>query len=186
MRAQLSLAMAGILILSGCSSLLPSGKSDPQSRWTSYDDIVQQFASIEVTKTTDAKLEEMGMHPKATPNVTVLSYGDLMTRFAPSGLHDGDQVDAGIRQCLVARQRCNAYRIDVVRENRHRIGNFTLDFLGFKRVAEITGWRFTGTVALVDGVVVFKESGGTPSVHRQESDVNPLGPLQILGDPARW
>lgn len=174
------------LALGGCSSMLPSGKTDPESRWQNYEDVVKQFASIEVEKTSDATLEEMGLHPKVTPNVTLLSYGDIMSRYAPTGLHDGDKVDSGIRECLVARQVCSAYRIDITRENRQRIGNFALDFLGFKRVAEITGWRFTGTLVLVNGTVVFKESGGTPSVHRKESDVNPLGPLQMLGDPVRW
>lgn len=186
MRARSGLTLICVLALSGCASMLPSGKTDPQTRWQSYDEVVKQFASIQIGQTSDAALEQMGMHPKATPNVTLLSYGDIMNRFAPAGVHDGANIDSGIRECLMARQTCSGYRIDITRENRKRIGNFALDFLGFKRVAEITGWRFTGTLVLVNGTVVFKESGGTPSVHRQETDVSPLGPLQMLGDPGRW
>lgn len=181
-----ALLLSTTLLLGGCASLLPSGQIDPQVRWENYDEIVGQFSAIEVGKTTDLELKQMGLHPQALANVTILGYADVMNRFSPGGLQHTDHLDPGIRTCLLARQACTAYRIDLMRESRQRTGNFLLDFMGFKRVSDFRGWRFTGMVVLVNDRVVYKESGGTPAISRQETSVNPLGPLQGIGESLRY
>ena len=59
-----------------------------------------------------------------------------------------------------------------------------LDFLNFRRETRMTGWRFEGLLAVRDGVVLFRSHGGDPRSDRVERQVNPLGPLQRLGEGA--
>ena len=65
-----------------------------------------------------------------------------------------------------------------------REGSFMLDFLNFRRETRVTGWQFEGLLAVRDGVVLFRSHGGDPRTDRVERQVNPLGPLQRLGEGA--
>jgi hypothetical protein len=53
--------------------------------------------------------------------------------------------------------------------------------LGFSKSTHITGWKFNGLLLIKDGVVIYKLTGGQPSIAHQEEDNNPLGPVQSLG-----
>lgn len=160
--------------------MLPSSETLPESRWQSFEQLSQQFAAIKPYETRDNELRQAGLHPDAAPNITLLGYADVMARYAPGGGNDV-LLDRGVSDCLIAKLRCVAYRIDILHEDRQRVGNFWVDFFGFKHHVDITGWQFTGMIVLVDGVVVYKDSGGTPSIRRLEHEKNPLGPLQGMG-----
>ncbi|WP_137938780.1 hypothetical protein [Chitinivorax sp. B] len=172
-------------LLSGCASMLPSWEADPKVRWQTYEQLSEQFAAITPYVTEIAELKQMGLHPEAEPNITVVGYADVIARFVPLGVSESGQLDAGVRDCLMAKQRCVAYKVDFLREDRKRVGNFAVDFLGFKRKVDVQGWHFTGMIVMVDGKVVYKDSGGTPTIRRHEEQTNPLGPLQGLGDSFR-
>jgi hypothetical protein len=45
-----------------------------------------------------------------------------------------------------------------------------------------TGWKFDAIIVLVNDVVVYKLSSGTPSVDVNELAVKPLGPAQGIGE----
>ena len=177
-------AMLATAQLCACGSLLPSAETLPESRSHSFEQLTAQFATIKPYETRDGDLRTLGLHPEAAPNIAVLGYADVLARYAPGGEGSG-QLDDGIRDCLAAKLRCVAYRIDILHEDRQRVGNFWADFLGFKHYVDVTGWHFVGLVVLVDGTVVYKDSGGTPSIHRREDQLNPLGPLQGLGESLR-
>ena len=52
--------------------------------------------------------------------------------------------------------------------------------LGFKRDTQTNGWAFSGLILIKDEVVIYKLTGGQPSIVGQESTQNPLGPLQMI------
>ncbi|MGH8738867.1 MAG: hypothetical protein ACREVC_16045 [Burkholderiales bacterium] len=57
-------------------------------------------------------------------------------------------------------------------------GSFLADLLDFHRKTDVSGWRFDGVLLIKDGVVIYKLTGGQPSIHQLEETVNPLGPFQ--------
>ena len=65
--------------------------------------------------------------------------------------------------------------------HRNRNGNFVADVLGFSKSTQITGWKFNGLLLIKEGVVIYKLSGGTPSIAQEEENTNPLGPVQSIG-----
>ena len=65
---------------------------------------------------------------------------------------------------------------------RTRVGNYWLDSLQFYRVTDVTGWSFNALVLIVDGRAVYVIYGGQPLVREQETNKQPLGPLQGWGD----
>ncbi|MDK2125331.1 hypothetical protein [Parachitinimonas caeni] len=185
MRAFVLLSL-NLSLLTGCASMLPSSRSEDVVRWHSYEELVQAFNAIQPQQTDEAGLRQMGLHPDVTANITHIGYAEFRSRYAPDGVQDEAGLDAGLRTCLQARQQCHGYKVDVMRESRQRVGNFLLDFLAFKKVTDVKGWRFMGWIAVVNGKVVFREYGGTPSVSRQEESHNPLGPLQGIGESMRY
>lgn len=56
-----------------------------------------------------------------------------------------------------------------------------LDVLGFSRETVTTGWKFNGLILLKNGVVIYKLTGGKPSIAEHEESRNPLGPVQVVG-----
>jgi hypothetical protein len=168
------------LCLSGCASLLPSGKAVPEGPWKSFDEAKASYDRIVPERTTVKELAELGFDPFQTPNIAILSYADLRRRFSVTSL-SGDELDPLLRDCLAARERCTAYETDLKRTERHRSGNFWLDFLDFRRTTDVTGWRFNALIVLKDDRVVYKLWGGQPIIREREDDRNPLGPLQGSG-----
>ena len=112
----------------------------------------------------------------------LLNYSDILRRFIPSPVLDPHTLDDGVQACLVAKTACVGYEINQKVVNRHRRGNFWLDFLNFKRQVEIDGWRFSGMLLLVRDLVVYKLTGGQSIIQEQEDTSNPLGPLQGIGE----
>ena len=90
-----------------------------------------------------------------------------------------ENLDPGVQKCFEVKTRCTSYRIEPAIQDSKRIGNFWLDLFTFKRHTVSTGWEFRGLIILVDNVVVYKDpEGGRPSIHTEDVQIKPLGPLQ--------
>ena len=172
------------VLLSACTTLLPRGDSQQPSGFDSFEAAAQAFGKVVAYTTTVEGLKTLGFDLRVSPNVTLISYPQLTSRLAPDRGVPFDSIDPGIRDCIVARLACKAYVFHLGREATRREGSFMLDFLNFRRQTRVTGWRFEGLLAVRDGVVLFSSHGGDPRTDRLEHQVNPLGPLQRLGEGA--
>ena len=178
--AGLALGLSFVL-LAGCSTLLPRGETLDDSPWHSYEDAQKTFDKIIPYKTTAEDLKALKLDPLHNPNITLLNYSDVLRRFIPSPATDMRDLDAGVRVCIDAKSECKGYEVDQKSLRRRRYGNFFADFLNFNRKTDIVGWRFNGVILMKNGLVVYKLTGGQPSIHEHEENKNPLGPLQGLG-----
>jgi hypothetical protein len=170
------------LLLASCASLLPSGRSDVRTPWSSYQDAEAMFTKITPNVTRRADLTALGIDPVTTPNVALLNHADLLRRFASAPSIGPEAIDDDLRKCFAARVRCTAYEIEQTHLDRKRVGNFWLDFMNFRRSVDATGWRFNALIVLNDGLVVYKLWSGKPNIQEHEDQRNPLGPLQGIGD----
>lgn len=168
--------------LGGCAALLPKSKAETESTFTSFEQARAAIEAIQPYKTTRADLRANGIGVSNDPTITLLSHVDIAVRFPIGGVLREEDVDRGIRDCLKAGKECNAYRIDIRRTNRDRVGNFWLDALRFRRETDVTGWTFNALIIFVNDTVVYSVYGGQPVIHEVELERNPLGPLQGWGD----
>jgi hypothetical protein len=164
-------------LLGGCGSLLPKAESETNAPWKTFDDAKRTYDSIEPGQTTLAELKPLGFDPYLNRNVTVLSFSDVVAKFAPNAIRD-EYLEPGIRECLQKPAMCSAYAIEHRQIHRDRVGNFILDFINYRRRIEITGWRFSAVVVLVGDRVVYKSWSGVPVISEVEENTNPLGPFQ--------
>jgi hypothetical protein len=180
--AQRLLLAAVIAAICGCSALLPRGEAVTASPWHSFEEAQQAFDQIVLHQTTAADLKRLMIDPSSTPNVIILNYSDVLRRFIPNPSIDASSLDTGVQECLRAATRCQGYEVDHRVLKRKRYGSFLADLLNFKRKTDIAGWRFNAVVLIVDGVVVYKLTGGQPAIRDHEENVNPLGPFQGAGE----
>lgn len=171
-------------MLGGCASLLPSSRDEVVSAWGSYEDAVKSLAVLEPFRSTRADVHAQGLDPYRDPSIRLLHFGEVMQRFAAAALIKPEDVDKGISRCLQAGKRCIAYAISVRKTARHRVGNFWLDSLDFKRETRTTGWSVEVLLVFVDELMVYELIGGQPRILEEEVRRNPLGPLQGLGEQA--
>jgi len=171
-----------LVLLGGCRSLLPHGETVTDGHWQSFWDVQQTFDKIIPNHTTVEDLKQLRLDPAANPNVTILNYSDILSRFIPSPAIDATDLDPGVRDCIKAKTSCIGYVIDQRVSKRKRYGNFWLDFLNFKRKVDISGWRFNGVILIKGDMVVYKLTGGQPAIHELEESTTPLGPFQGLGE----
>lgn len=176
------LAVFACLGLAGCSSLLPSSDVALEGQWNSFEDGEKTFDTIIPYQTTTEDLKKLGLDLRSTPNVTLLNYSDVLQRFIPSPSINSEELDTGVSDCLKAKMACRGFEIDQRVVNRNRFGNFWVDWLGFKRQTDVTGWHFRGMVLIKDKLVVYKLVSGQPLIHELESSKNPLGPFQGVGE----
>jgi hypothetical protein len=161
--------------------LLPDASVAVRAEFADFDAARGAFESIEPYRTTVDELKELGFDI-ASPNVRLIGYPDIVARLAPNSALALDQLDPGIRDCILARLECRAYEYRIAHETRVRTGAFALDWLNFKRTTDVHGWHFDAIVAVRKGVVLFRNYGGAPQNERTERQVNPLGPFQGVGD----
>jgi hypothetical protein len=126
------------------------------------------------------ELAGLGFDPDANPNVKILTYLDLIERFMPNPSITKEDLDAEVRACIEAREKSQAWEIELSEVKARRYGNVLLDVTGFVKKTHETGWRFNGLLLIREGRVVYKLSSGQPSVDRNERKVKPLGPLQEI------
>lgn len=175
--------MAAIIaaLVSGCSTLLPSSKNVTASPWQSYREAQLTFDKIIPGQTTELELKTLQLDPEAHPNIAILNYSDVVRRFMPHASISFDDLDAAVRECISAKIVCKGFEISQNIVHRNRDGNFFADILGFTRATQITGWEFNGLLLLKNGVVIYKLTGGKPSIAQHEESHNPLGPVQAIG-----
>lgn len=183
--ARPAVRLAGLLfalLAAGCSSMLPDTRTETQITWTSYEDARADIDRIVPFKSRKDDLIAMGLDPAKNSSVTILTWSDLLQRFAAGSVLKPEDLDPGVRQCLVSGKSCTAYWIVVRKVERERIGSFWLDSLNFRRETDIHGWSVNALVVLVDDLVVYTLFGGQPKIHERELVRNPLGPLQMWGE----
>lgn len=168
------------LALGGCASWLPRAQSE-SSPFQTFEDARVAIDSLTPMVSTTAKLSQLGLDPLHYPNTVILAHPDIVRRFVPSGLLQREDLDAGVRACLAARESCRGWEITANRIQKQRTGNFWADFTNFSRRSETTGWRFNALVLLIDDLVVYRAWGGQPKIRELEVSTNPLGPLQDIG-----
>jgi hypothetical protein len=170
-----------VFCTAGCSSLLPHSEARTIAAWVNFEEARRTFDRIAPYKTTNEDLKKLALDPYANPNITILNYSDLARRLLPNGLMAAEYLDPALRGCFAARERCSAYELDQKHMERNRTGNFLLDFFNFRRITDVTGWRFNAVIVLNEDLVVYKLWSGQPAIYEVEKEHNPLGPLQALG-----
>lgn len=170
--------------LAGCTTLLPTAKTEVVSAWQSYDDAVRSLATITPYVATRGDVHAQGLDPHQAKAVTVLHFADVLQRFAAAALIKPEDVDRGIRDCLHAGKQCTGYAISAKRLQRERVGNFWLDSLSFRRETVTTGWSVEVLLVFVDDLLVYELIGGQPTIREYSVERKPLGPLQSWGDQA--
>jgi hypothetical protein len=174
-------AIVVCLLLGGCSGLLPRSQQVTSSPWQSYREAQLTFDKIIPGATTMPELQDLQLDPQRNANIAILNYSDVMRRFVPHASIQVDDLDAGVRDCLSAKTLCTGYEISQKSLHKQRDGQFVTDLLGFHRETSTTGWSFNGLILIREGVVIYKLTGGQPTIAEREQVTNPLGPIQSLG-----
>ena len=172
----------GLALLAGCSALLPRGESTAESPWRNFEEAQQTFDKIVPYQSTVQDLRTLKLDPLQNANITLLNYSDVLRRFITTPSTSLQDLDPGVQDCIKAKGACRGYEVDQKSVKRRRYGNFFADFLNFKRKVDIVGWRFNGVILIKDELVVYKLTGGQPSIHEHEESKNPLGPFQGIGE----
>jgi hypothetical protein len=167
--------------LAGCGALLPKSKEVTASPWQTYQDAQQAFDKIVPGQTTIAELRQMSLDPGENPNIAILNYADVMRKFMLNQSFSINDLDQGVRDCVMAKVACRGFEVTQSQVHKQRMGNVALDVLGFYRETQTTGWRFSGLILLKENVVVYKLTGGQPVLQGTEENKNPLGPVQAIG-----
>ncbi len=163
--------------------MLPRGSS-VTSAFSSFAELRDAVDSLQPRSSDQQTLLRLGLDPGSLPNTTILSYADLLRRFAPGSMALREELDPGIIACLAARDACRGWELNVSSIQRVRRGSFWADFFNFRRHTATSGWRFNALILMADGLVVYRSWGGQPSVNAVEDRTNPLGPLQDIGPAA--
>jgi len=179
MQRSLLIVFITTLIVSGCAALLPRSSSVSNSPWKTYGEVVTAYDKVVPNKSTVNDIKRLGFSIYSTSNLKILSYVDIAV--ATSTLKR-DELGSGIDSCLKARDRCTGYVFEPQVVNSDRYGNFWLDTLNFKRKIKESGWKFRASFLIVDGVIVEKYWYGEPLINLDKEVVNPLGPVQELGN----
>lgn len=174
-------ACTSAALLAGCGgALLPQNNARAASRFATYDQVVDAFEQIRPGVTRDADLPNIGFDA-TTGNVDVLSYLDIETRFMPNAAVRFEQLDPSVQDCIRARNWCTGYVFHPALTASKRVGDTTLDLLGFDRVTRSEHWAAEIILLVENGRVVHKVFSGTPRTENWEDKKQPLGPLQDLG-----
>ncbi len=180
LKPQCTLALAGLMLLSACSSLLPSSRNESLT-FKTFDEARAAVESLVPMKSDLATLKGLGIDPARQPNTVILTHSDVIRRVMNGNVLTKDDLDPGIVTCINARDACRGWELTVASITRRRTGGFWADFVNFRRQTETTGWRFNALILMVNDLVVYRAWGGQPRVNEVEITTNPLGPLQEIG-----
>ena len=180
--ARLATALVACVCLAACNLLLPRQKTATLDSWSSFDEAKAAVDRIVPYETRRAELAARNIDPYKNSAITILTYSDVVQRFAVGAAVKAEELDRGVRECLTAGKLCTDYQIELARTDRNRIGNFWLDAFNFKREVDVRGWSFRALILFVDDRVVYTLYGGQPVLHQEEITRNPLGPLQGWGE----
>jgi hypothetical protein len=176
------LAAFASMTLAACAHLLPETSVDSRAPFDGFEAARQALERVEPYKTRVGDLKVLGFDVEGRRNVTVITYPELVARLAPNSAVALEDLDRGIRECILARMACMVYGFRFAHEKRERSGGFLGDFFNFERTTVVTGWRFDAVIAVREDVVLFRNFSGEPDSVRVEHQRNPLGPLQSVGD----
>jgi hypothetical protein len=161
--------------LAACATdVLPSTSQDRSGPFATYEIAEMAFRIITPGKTDSAKLRELGIDPKTTPNMRVITYTEVMRVFMPA-----------VQGCINVRDHCSGYVLSPEMKETQRTGDVSLDLLGINRETKETGWAATILLLLVDDVVVYKLWSGSGRSEGTSRETNPLGPAQDLTGAAK-
>ncbi len=169
-----------LVLLAGCSFLLPSKETQKNDQWHSFDQVQTLYEKITPDKTTVVQLKQLGFDPYVENNVKIESYLDTRTRFDP--FSTGKNIPPTVEKCLKKFDRCYAYVVDVSYDYEKRVGNAFLDLTGFRKEILTTGWSFQAVFVIEEDTVVYKLWSGQPNKKAYVDEIRPLGPLQSLDD----
>lgn len=184
------------MFVGGCASTgkpnaLLSRSSEPiTSPWNSYEEAEKIYNSITCgndsavsNSTTVEDLKKMGIH-KHAPNIQILDWLSVEKKFLHSPTIKKEDLPMGVQAFLDSTGEKIALEINAGNTKSHGEGNFLLDVTNFKKNRRVTGWWFRGFILIVNGKVVYKTEPpeGIAKIDRPQEKINPLGPLQNLGD----
>lgn len=169
-------------LLGGCAALLPADRQDVSQTWNDFSDVKQCYDAITPYSTTFDTVRNLGFDPYKTSNVQILNQAQVVSAVLPSPLQERESIPKGIVDCMRVQEACVGYLMEPSKISQKRVGNFLLDFLNFKRDTETTGWKFSALIVVIDGVVVYKQWSGQPKIESSDVRINPLGPLQSMGE----
>ena len=181
-RARVSTALLICLALPACGSLLPRSTDETRMAWQEFDQARQSIEQIIPYQTRRAELLSDGFDPYRNPAVTILSWPEVLQKFATADVLKTGILDSGLQACLAAGRRCTGLSISVRRIARQRQGNFWLDSLSFRREVLVTGWTFNALIVFLDDLAIYRAFGGQPKIEEVSITRNPLGPIQAWGD----
>ncbi|MEI9887054.1 MAG: hypothetical protein WDN08_11245 [Rhizomicrobium sp.] len=169
------------LLLGGCGGfLLPSQSESGSSRFNSFTAVHVAFDKISLRQTSINDMCDLGFDADNTPNVSMLSYLDIVERFMPNSSMAFDKLDPAVQDCIMARTACQGYMFKVEHHDFQRTGSLFLDLFGFVHTTRETGWTANVLVLVQNGHVTHKLLSGEPNVQIVRDDVQPLGPMQNL------
>jgi len=185
--ARLGIILAVALTLVGCGGveLLPhrTDLSEDQS-FKNYADVVLAYSNIVPGQTKESDLAKIGFDAAVQPNAETISYLGVIERFMPRDSIKFDRLAKPVKACIESQERCSAYVFHPSRLEQQRTGSIFLDLMGFERTTIDRGWAAEVVLLMQDGRVAYKVMSGKPHIEGYHDDIQPLGPLQDLGDQA--
>src|SRR6201996_1763169 len=163
----------------GGGGLLPAEDNQSATTFTTYDQVVDAFEQIVPGKTHEEDLAHIGFDAR-TGNVDVLSYLGIEERFMPHDSFKFDRLSPAVQTCITSETACTGYVFHPAHTATKRIGNTTLDLLGFQRVSRSEHWSAEIILLVQNGVVTHKVFSGSPRTETMDNKTEPLGPFQDL------
>ena len=171
-----------LLCMVACGNLLPAARQDVSTGWQNFDDAKASYDKIVPYMTSAVAVRLLGFDPTKTANIQLLNQAQVVNAVLPTQLQDRSSVPQGILDCMQVQDACTGYIVEPSQISQKRIGSFLLDFLNFKRSTVTSGWKFSALIVVIDGLVVYKQWSGQPRIETIDFRVNPLGPLQSMGE----
>ena len=145
------LVVAMALSTTGCTALFSSTGQRARTPWQNYNEAQAAYDRVIAHKTTMTELKGLGFDPLITPNVKILTYLDLITRFIPNASISLKDLQPDVRDCLESKDCCHAYELELDMTDNQRYGNLALDIFGFNRKTRTSGWTFKALIIVKDG-----------------------------------
>jgi hypothetical protein len=173
-----------MLSLVGCGGLglLPHETKVAATNFQSFEQVQSAYTDIVPGATRLSDLPKLGFDTATTPNVEILSYLGVIERFMPRNTMSFDHLAPPVQNCIESQDRCSAFVFHPQHIESRRMGNLFLDVLGFERQTVDSGWSAEVVLLMQDGHVAYKLMSGRPHIEDMHDNVQPLGPLQDIGN----
>ena len=185
--ARVIVSVTFMLSLVGCGGLglLPhETRISTSTNFQTYDQVAAAYVGIVPGETRLSDLPKLGFDTATTPNVEILSYLGVIERFMPRNSLTFDHLAPPVQACIEAQDRCSAFVFHPQHVESRRLGSIFLDIFGFERQTLDTGWQAEVVLLMQDGHVAYKLMSGRPRIEDMHDSIQPLGPLQDIGNTA--